>query len=234
MRRIAIHDANILIDLVKTGLLDHCMSFEYRFTTTDIVFYELHEIQQAPILPHITSGRFSIMSIADIELQEIATLNQEDHRLSPQDCSALYFALENNYILLTGDKEMRNMAKRKTIEYYGIFWLFDQLVEGSIINKKEALHFLEKLEQVNRRLPSDEFEKEETAGNRRAPHNHSTLSGFTTTGPPTPVSQLSTLNSQLTTHLSTSTYPTYILIIIRLISTVDYFVNDVPDFILVI
>lgn len=159
MRRIAIQDANILIDLLKTGLFDHCMSLEYRFITPDIVFYELYEEQQQRIRPHIISGRFSINNITDPALQEITRLNSEESRLSLQDCSALYFALENNYILLTGDKKMRTVANKKTIECYGIFWLIDQLVEGAIINKTEALHFLDLLKQVNRRLPVEEFEK---------------------------------------------------------------------------
>ena len=41
MKLIAIQDANILIDLVITGLFDHCLSLEYQFTTTDIILNEL-------------------------------------------------------------------------------------------------------------------------------------------------------------------------------------------------
>jgi hypothetical protein len=96
MRRIAIHDANILIDLVKTGLFDYCMKLEYRFITTDFVFDELYEEQQKQVAPYITEGRFVIISISDLALLEITRLNQEDNRLSPQDCSALHFAIENN------------------------------------------------------------------------------------------------------------------------------------------
>lgn len=45
MKRIAIQDANILIDLVKTGLFDHCMALQYQFTTTNIILDELHDNQ---------------------------------------------------------------------------------------------------------------------------------------------------------------------------------------------
>ncbi len=51
------------------------------------------------------------------------------------------------------------MAKNRTIEYYGMFWLLDQLVENEVLSKQAALEFLEKLNQVNRRLPLEEFEK---------------------------------------------------------------------------
>lgn len=163
MRRIAIQDANILIDLVKTGLFDHCMTLEYQFSSTDIVFDELYPDQQAIVAAHIQTGRFIIIQIPPAELERILILNEEGPRLSIQDCSALYYSLEKNCILLTGDKRMREFAKKKAIEYYGMFWVLDQLLENSIITKVQALEFLEKLMLVNKRLPNDEYVKRKTA-----------------------------------------------------------------------
>ena len=60
MRRIAIQDANILIDLVKTGLFDYCMSLEYQFSSTDIVFEELYPAQQTIVAAYIQSGSYKI------------------------------------------------------------------------------------------------------------------------------------------------------------------------------
>lgn len=54
---------------------------------------------------------------------------------------------------------MREHAKRKTIEYYGMFWLLDQLLDNEVLSKQTAFEFLEKLKLVNRRLPLEEFEK---------------------------------------------------------------------------
>lgn len=163
MRRIAIQDANILIDLVKTGLFDYCMSLEYQFSSTDIVVEELYSDQQTIVAAYIQTGRFIIIQIPSVELEHIVALNQEDPRLSIQDCSALYYSLEKNCILLTGDKRMREFAKKKAIEYYGMFWVLDQLLENSIITKVQALEFLERLMQVNKRLPNDEYVKRKTA-----------------------------------------------------------------------
>ena len=58
---------------------------------------------------------------------------------------------------------MREFAKKRAIEYYGMFWVLDQLLENSIITKVQALEFLEKLMLVNKRLPNDEYVKRKTA-----------------------------------------------------------------------
>ncbi len=92
MQQIAIQDANILIDLVKTGLFAHCLVLDYRFVTTDLVFEELYESQQAEIRPHINSGKFTLIKISEEELGEIQIASVEDKRLSEQDWSTVYYA----------------------------------------------------------------------------------------------------------------------------------------------
>lgn len=158
MQLIAIQDANILIDLVKTGLFHHCLALRYRFTTTNIILDELYYEQVESIQPHITSGKFVVIEIADKELVEIQLMSLEDTRLSEQDWSALYYALQLDALLLTGDKRMRKLAAEKSITYCGLLWLLDQLVNESILTVKEACNFLRKLMEINNRLPADECE----------------------------------------------------------------------------
>ena len=92
MPKIAIQDANILIDLVRTGLLDHCLALGYEFITTEIILAELYEEQVVLIQPHINSGKFTVISITIAELAAIQLLSREDDRLSEQDWSALFYA----------------------------------------------------------------------------------------------------------------------------------------------
>ena len=158
MKRIAIQDANILIDLVKIGLFDHCLALQYEFATTNIILSELYEEQIALIQPHISSGKFIIIEIAEIELAEIQLLSRENTRLSEQDWSAVYYALQKEAILQSGDKQLRTLARSKGLTVYGIFWLMDQLVEKGVLAKQEAFFFLEKLIETNKRLPLDECE----------------------------------------------------------------------------
>jgi predicted nucleic acid-binding protein len=159
MKRIAIQDANILIDLVKTGLFDYCLALQYRFTTTEIILDELYDEQVALIQPHISSGKFIIIKITEEELTAIQVMSLEDTRLSEQDWSAIYYALQEEALLLSGDKQLRGLAKSKGLIVHGIFWLMDQLVDEDILSKAEACSFLRDLISKNKRLPAEECEQ---------------------------------------------------------------------------
>lgn len=158
MKQVAIQDANILIDLLKTGLFGHCLALQYEFATTEIILAELYDEQIALIQPHINSGKFTVISISTVELIEIQTLSQEDMRLSEQDWSAVFYAQQKKAILLSGDKSMRAIATSKQITVHGIFWLMDQLVGLGFLSTAEACAFLKELISINKRLPIAECE----------------------------------------------------------------------------
>jgi predicted nucleic acid-binding protein len=159
MKLIAIQDANILIDLVNTGLFDYCLSLQYQFSTTDIILDELHEHQVALIQPHINSGKFMVIEVDADSLIAIQSLATKDTRLSAQDWSAFYYAQKMKALLLTGDKRLRSLAQQKGIAVCGILWILDQLVAASGLTKQEAYGFLQQLLLKNKRLPADECEQ---------------------------------------------------------------------------
>ena len=51
--------------------------------------------------------------------------------------------------MLSSDKTVRNCAKNKDIEYHGMIWIFDKLVEANILTKKEASAKLKQLIESN-------------------------------------------------------------------------------------
>lgn len=159
MKKIAIQDANILIDLIKTGLFDHCLALNYQFTTTDMILAELHDEQVAVIQTHINSGKFELIEISMEELIEITLLSGEDKRLSEQDWSAVYFAEKKEAMLLSGDKRLRTVADAKKIQVCGIFWILNKLIAENILTETEACFALKELMSKNKRLPLDECNK---------------------------------------------------------------------------
>ncbi len=159
MKLIALQDANILIDLVNTGLFDHCLALQYQFTSTNIILDELYEYQAALIQPHINSGKFTVIEIDEDSLTAIQLAALEDTRLSEQDWSALYYAQQLNALLLTGDKRMRTLATAKGITVCGALWILDKLVDTLNLAKPEACLFLKQLLLKNKRLPTDECEQ---------------------------------------------------------------------------
>lgn len=158
MTQIAIQDANILIDLVAIQLFDQCLSLPYQFTTTDIILAELRDDQIVLIQPHIRSGKFVVIAIPAEELVQIYVQSEEDQRLSIQDWSAFYYAHKMEAILMTGDKRLRMRAAAKGIEVCGILRLFDELVVSDFMLAAHACSFLQRLMQINRRLPASECE----------------------------------------------------------------------------
>lgn len=159
MQTIAVQDANILIDLIKTGLFDHCLALPFSFTTTNIIMDELIEEQAAVIEPHINSGKFTVIKITSEELVEIILLSEENTSLSEQDWSAYYYAHKKSSLLLTGDKRLRTIAESKRIVVCGILWVFDRLVENAILSEEEACTNLKILKNINKRIPQTEYEK---------------------------------------------------------------------------
>ena len=69
--------------------------------------------------------------------------------MSETDKSVLYIANRLEACVLSSDKTVRNCAKNKDIEYHGMIWIFDKLVETNILSKKHAVLKLEKLVETN-------------------------------------------------------------------------------------
>jgi predicted nucleic acid-binding protein len=158
-KKIAIQDANIMIDLIKTGLFDYCLALNFNFSTTNIILNELYDEQVASIQPHISSGKFVVIEISIEELLDIQQMSEEDTRLSEQDWSAIYFAKEQDALILSGDQRLRNVAEAKGLATFGIIWLLDELVSNKIISTKEACNYLQDLIRANKRLPITECSK---------------------------------------------------------------------------
>jgi predicted nucleic acid-binding protein len=158
MNQIAIKDANILIDLVKTGLFNYCLALPYQFTTTELILAELYDEQVALIQPHISSGKFVVITMSMNDLEEIRLMSLTDKRLSEQDWSAIYYAKQKGAFILSGDKHVRRIAKLKNLTICGILWVLDQLVDSGILTKAEACSFLNDLNLNNKRLPVEDCE----------------------------------------------------------------------------
>lgn len=163
MRRVAIQDANILIDLVDIDLFSTCLTLKFSFSTTQLIFEsELNDRQISAINVYVDSGNFTIIETTASELLEIQDLSLEDPRLSVQDWSAIYYAQKANTLLLSGDRVLRNVSAIRGIEVRGVLWIFDQLVSEKVISKKEACFFIQELMKVNKRLPQEECQKRMT------------------------------------------------------------------------
>ncbi len=142
--RIVVTDACIFIDVIDLQLTAKFFSLELEIHTTVDVFNELYTYQQQILQAYQQSEKLIIHILSKEEQQEILA---EDFpaSLSREDCSVIYMASKLNAIVLSSDKPVRNYAKKKAIDYHGMIWVFDQLVEQGLLNKPDAITKLQKL-----------------------------------------------------------------------------------------
>ena len=83
----------------------------------------------------------------------------QDKNLSFQDCTVLYYALNGDYKLLTGDRNLRVIAERHGLQVSGIIYVMDELLHHDILSKEEYITKLKALLESNHRLPTKEIMK---------------------------------------------------------------------------
>jgi len=146
--KIAVTDANIFIDLHDLKLTRSFFDLELEIHTTSTVIHELYLEQQEILQVYQSVDKLIVHNLQEQDFIEIYNKGYPKS-LSQADKSILYVANKIDACVLSSDKALRNCAKNKAIEYHGMIWIFDKLVEFSILNEKEAAHKLKQLTDLN-------------------------------------------------------------------------------------
>lgn len=146
--KIAVTDACIFIDLHDLDLVASFFNLEIEIHTTTAVYFELYPEQQLVLKAYQSVGRLEIHNLQERDFIEIHS-EKYPRSLSETDKSVLHLANKLNACVLSSDKVLRNCAKNKEIEYHGMLWIFDQLVDSTELTKKEAGNKLRQLLQTN-------------------------------------------------------------------------------------
>ncbi len=154
-----VNDANILIDLLKTNLIEQFFGLNYEFHVTDFAVNEIHETNVIQLDAVIKQKKLVKWSFGFKELLEIQSLETKYKKLSITDCSCLFLANRLSATLLTGDSVLRGIAEDKRISVHGTLWVFDELVKNKRISLDKACKKLNHLMEINPRLPFDECNK---------------------------------------------------------------------------
>ena len=157
--RVAVQDANILIDLELANLLDSWLSLGVETHTTDLIVRQLVAGDHREALARIQSGHIRSHTLDASEMTEMVDLFM---RLSGgpdlNDCSVLYLARKLEATLLTGDRPLRIEAERLQVEVHGTLWILDRVVEAAAISPAFAAARLRGLLDAGRFLPLRECE----------------------------------------------------------------------------
>lgn len=152
--KIAVSDANIFIDLLELGVIQHLFDLPLEIHTTDRVMIEMYPEQEEALMVYHANGQFTLHLITDEDTLAITASNY-NRGLSDADKSVLYVAEKIEAIVLTGDDLVRKNCHQAKIEIHGILWVLDQFVESNLIDSTEASALLNKLMVQNTWLPTD-------------------------------------------------------------------------------
>ncbi|RYD74494.1 MAG: hypothetical protein EOP53_18160 [Sphingobacteriales bacterium] len=136
--KIAITDACIFIDLFELDLIAGFFELDLDAHTSVDVHNELDTEQKEILQPLIDRSQLTIHTLTGEELLAINAAGYPK-ALSNSDKTVLFLAEHMDAVLLSSDKLVRNTAKNKGIDYHGLLWVMDKLLEQSIISKVLAI-----------------------------------------------------------------------------------------------
>ena len=158
MNQLAVTDANIFIDLIILGLIQHLFGLDIEIHTTREVFDQLTEHQKSALFEFHEKSALVIHDFSADEILEIYALDFPAG-LEPADRSVYFRAKQLACLVISGDNKLRKYCEKNGLEVHGLIWVFDEIVLREMISNATAVEKLNKLMSYNDRLPTDEILK---------------------------------------------------------------------------
>lgn len=104
----------------------------------------------------VSAGLLKVITFERIE--PILEMSIKRNGLKIADRSAMFVAIQQKAILLSGDGDLRKEALEKGIEVHGVIWMFETFVNCLLIPPTDAYIALTSMLSVGRRLPIEAIE----------------------------------------------------------------------------
>jgi len=154
----AITDANIFIDLIALGLIQHLFGIGYEIHTTREVYDQLNTIQKDELKPFVLAKKMIVYNFSFEEIVEIGNLILPVG-LEAADKTVYYYAIKQQVFVISGDNKLKSYCESNQLTAKGITWLFDIFLEKELISPAYAIDRMEFLLSYNDRLPKDDCHK---------------------------------------------------------------------------
>ena len=165
-------DSNIWIDLSEIGHIDDpfkLINHEF-YISADAFREEL--VEPSELRKNLLKSGLQIAEISEEEFALSIEYRNNYRRLSQYDSFALAIAKSRSWVLLTGDKALRNAAEKECVECHGLLWIYDQLRTQHRISKhdlRDALSsLLDSVQKGRSRIPVEEINKRLSAIGKRS------------------------------------------------------------------
>lgn len=134
MIRVLVADTSVLIDLERSGLLEAAFKLPYEFVVPDLLYKrELRDYNGT----HLRGLGLRVEELDGDDLRLALTYRQQVPRLSLPDAFALTLAKTGDYILLSGDEPLRELAGAENVECHGVLWVFHEMHARVVCGAKD-------------------------------------------------------------------------------------------------
>ena len=152
-----VSDTSVLIDLDRGTLVEATFRLPFEFTVPDLLYER--ELKEHGGPEFVRLG----LRIAELDGDGVSLAlgyRRKRRPLSLPDSFALALAKTNAWTLLSGDRELRELAEEEEVRCHGVLWLLDQMLEQRVIDLDDLRAGLGKIATHPRcRLPKSEIRK---------------------------------------------------------------------------
>ncbi len=153
-------DTNIWIDFHEIDRLGLPFQLQFRYFISRPTFKE-ELLQPEELKTDLLNHGLQLTDVTDDELRLAIAFRSIYKQVSLNDAFAFAIAKNRNWILLSGDKPLRNAATSEGVECHGTIWVCDQLKEQGIVTDSEygviIDDLLEAVYKCRCRLPKSEL-----------------------------------------------------------------------------
>lgn len=155
-------DTNVWIDFNEIGQLNIPFRLNYQYYISRDTFVD-EFLKSETMKNDLLKYGLQLADVSGEEYEYALSIQSGNPRLSLYDCLALSIAKKRNWILLSGDKALRDVANIEGVDCHGTIWVCDQLERQEKITKEEYGAMMESLIEAVKsgrcRLPMGELQK---------------------------------------------------------------------------
>ena len=153
--KVLVSDTSVLIDLDRGLLVEATFRLPYEFTVPDLLYERELKDHGGP--DFIRLG----LRVAELGGDGVALALSyllKRRSLSLPDSFALALAKTNSWMLLSGDRGMRELAVEEEVSCHGVLWLLDRMFEHRVVDPQDLCAGLQQIAAHPRcRLPQPEI-----------------------------------------------------------------------------
>jgi len=152
---ILVSDTSVLIDLDRGGLLEAVFALPHGFAVPDVLYDREMQGEWGEQLQRLG---LRVEEVSEAGVSNALHYRQLRPSLSVPDSFALALAKEREWLLVTGDNALRDLAAGENVECHGVLWVLDRLEEAGDLGLQPLHDGLSKLAAHPRcRLPAREI-----------------------------------------------------------------------------